>query len=202
MRLLIIKEYMLKGVLPIQDLVVSLNCIEVDCESLDKCPCNVSTCGSDPVAHFEIPQVLFDYGTDSAIQYIGSVDKQNSFIVYTDSLSKVKTYQKYRKRGKNKPFVYIDTTPNKNGLLDGYIFNAPLLKRISIVGIFKDPRQLEDFQCNCSDGELEQYDDTKMDSNFNYIDALIKDRLTRQKLQYYRQYQAPILPNDQQNNAG
>jgi len=39
--------------------------------------------------------------------------------------------------------VYIDTTPNANGMYDGFIFNAPLLKSISIIAIFKDPRQLE-----------------------------------------------------------
>jgi hypothetical protein len=55
MRLLIIKEYMMQGILPIQDLLVSVNCSPVDCQSLDKCPCNKNTCGRDPVAHFEIP---------------------------------------------------------------------------------------------------------------------------------------------------
>jgi len=33
----------------------------------------------------------------------------------------------YRKRGRNKPFVYIDTTPNENGMYDCFIFNAPLI---------------------------------------------------------------------------
>jgi hypothetical protein len=62
----------------------------------------------------------------------------------------ISTIKKYRKRGKNRPWVYIDVTPNSEGLLDCYIFNAPLLKQISVVGIFKDPRQLEDFQCDCT----------------------------------------------------
>jgi len=34
-------------------------------------------------------------------------------------------------------------------MLDCYIFNAPLIKQITFIGIFKDPRQLEDFQCDC-----------------------------------------------------
>jgi len=37
-----------------------------------------------------------------------------------------------------------------------------------------------------------------MDNNFNFIDMLVKDRLTQQKLRYYRQFQAPVRPNDQQ----
>ena len=51
MRLSVIKEYMLKGILPINDLLIALNCIPVDCDTLDKCKCRGTTCG-DPVAHF------------------------------------------------------------------------------------------------------------------------------------------------------
>ena len=145
LRLLIIKEYMMQGILPVQDLLTSLNCIPVDCDSLDKCGCNASNCGSDPVAHFQIPQLLFDYGLKKAIYYIGTTDRQNPFIVYTKPFDRISTIQKYRKRGKNKPWVYINITPNQDGLLDCYIFDAPLIKSVTVVGIFKDPRQLEDF---------------------------------------------------------
>lgn len=200
-RLLIIKEYMLKGILPITDLLVSLNCIPVDCDSLDKCGCNASICGSDPVAHFQIPQLLLDYGLHKTIYYLGSTDKQQPFIVYTKPFDVLSTIQKYRKRGKNKPWVYIDITPNAEGLLDCYIFNAPLIKQISIMAIFKDPRQLENFQCNCQD-EFANDKATQMDSNFNFIDTLVKEKLTKEKLYYYRQMSAPLLPNDQRFSAG
>jgi hypothetical protein len=49
---------------------------------------------------------------------------------------------KFLRRGAEKPYVYIDTTPNENNMYDCWIFNAPLLKKISVIGIFKDPRQL------------------------------------------------------------
>ena len=196
MRLAVIKEYMLKGILPIEDLLVSLNCIPVDCDTLDKCKCSGTVCG-EPTAHFQIPQILFDYGLNHSIKYIGSSDKQNSFLVYTKPIDKIKTYQKYRKRGKNKPWVYVDVTPNSDGLIDCYIFGAPLIKQVSVVAVFKDPRQLEEFQCDC-EGNTE----TQMDMNFNFLDIVIKDRLTQQKLRYYRQYAAPILPNNQEYNAG
>lgn len=197
MRLAVIKEYMLKGILPVEDLLMSINCVPVDCDTLDKCKCRGSVCG-EPTAHFQIPQLLFDYGLGKSIKYIGSSDKQHSFLVYTKPIDKIKNYQKYRKRGKHKPWVYIDVTPNNDGLIDCYIFGAPLIKQVSVVGIFKDPRQLEEFQCNC---EGEQ-DVTTMDVNFNFLDIVIKDRLTQQKIKYYRQLQAPILPNDQTYNAG
>lgn len=198
-RLAIIKEHILKGMLPLQDLLMSINCIPVDCESIDKCKCNAQTCGSDPIAHFEIPQLLFDYGLKKAVYYVGSIDKQHPFIVYTKPFNVLNTIQKYKKRGKNKPWVYIDVTPNENGLLDCYIFNAPLIKQVSVVGIFKDPRQLEEFVCknNC-----EKYQESQQDANYNAIDILIKERLTKQKLYYYRQAAAPILPNDQRYSSG
>ena len=199
MRLAVIKEYQLKGVLPIDDLLMSLNCVPVDCDTLDKCKCRGTVCG-EPTAHFQIPQVLFDFGLGSSIKYIGSSDKQHPFLVYTRPIDKIKTYQKYRKRGKNKPWVYVDVTPNGDGLIDCYIFGAPLIKQVSVVAVFKDPRQLEEYQCNCDGNNQET--STMADNNLNFLDIVIKDRLTQQKIRYYRQLAYPILPNDQTINAG
>ena len=184
-RLALIKEYSLKGVLPTKDLLVSINCIKVDCKDLDRCNCGNENTGN-PVAHFEIPQLINDYG-DQAIEYIGSTDRQMPFIYYTSSQSYLWGSQ-YRKRGRNKPYVYIDITPKGDGLLDGYIFNAPMIKEISIVAIFKDPRQLEDYGC-C---EGEQSD------NYNFLTTQIKEQLTKRKIYYYRQLAASIQPNNQE----
>ena len=52
-RLQVIKEYSLKGILPIRDLLLAVNCIDVDCKDLDRCKC--SSYVGRPVAHFEIP---------------------------------------------------------------------------------------------------------------------------------------------------
>lgn len=41
-RLQIIKEYSLKGILPKNDLLLSLNCIDVDCKSLERCNCGTT----------------------------------------------------------------------------------------------------------------------------------------------------------------
>ena len=192
MRLQVIKEYFLKGILPIRDLLASINCIKIDCKDLDRCAaCNNKNAHlGKPVAHFEIPQIVNDYGIQG-IDYIGSTDRQNPFLWYT-SINTTFTYQKYRKRGKNKPFVYIDTTPNENGMYDCFLFNSPLMKEISVVAVFKDPRQLEGYSC-CNEYS---------DSNFTFINNEVKDRLTQKKIRYYRQMAAPILPNDQTYSAG
>lgn len=180
-RLQIIKEYQLKGIFPKKDLLLAVNCIPVDCEDLDRCRCSSSYVGK-PVAHFQIPQL---YDGDS-ISYLGSTDRQTPFIWYT-SINMAFKYAKYRKHNKNKPFVYIDTVPNNNGMFDCFIFNTPLLKEVSIEAIFKDPRQIEDFSC-CSDYQ---------EDNFTFINNDIKDRLTKKKIYYYRQLAAPVLPNNQ-----
>ena len=187
-RLQILKEYSLKGVLPANDLYLSLNCIPVDCKSIDKCSCNKDS-NESPTAHFEIPQVLNDYGNLS-IDYIGSTDKQLPFIYYTSSAAF--RYHKYRKRGKKKPYIWIDTTPNENGMYDCFVFNAPLLKEVSISAIFKDLRQLEGYNC-CSNLQ---------DDNMTFINNEIKKRVTEKKIRYYRQLQPANIPNDQAYQAG
>lgn len=184
-RLMILKEYSTKGILPVKDLLLSIKCIPVDCKSLDKCSKCSNGINGKPMAHFEIPQILFDYGKES-IAYLGSTDRQNPFNYYTSVLNWQK-YNKYRKRPLNKPYVFIDTTPNERGMYDCYVFNAPLLKQVSIVAIFKDPRQLEEFGC-C---------DEYSDDNFSFINNEIKKRLTEKKIRYYRASATGVSPNDQ-----
>lgn len=188
-RLLILKEYSLKGIIPVKDLYISVNCVPVDCKDLERCgPCCDNDCPT-PTAHFEIPQILNDYGALS-IDYIGSTDRLNPFVWYTSSTAF--RQHKYRKRGKNKPYVWIDTTPNANGMYDGFIFGAPLISQISVTAIFKDLRQLFNLQC------CQQY----VDDNMSFINAEIKKRVTEKKIRYYRQLAAPLLPNDQTYNQG
>ena len=189
-RLQILKEYSLKGILPVKDLYVSINCIPIDCKDLERCRCkDVDECFSTPTAHFEIPQIVNDYGALS-IDYIGSADRQLPFIYYT-SLFNYRNH-KYRKRGKNKPYVWIDTTPNENGMYDCFIFNAPLLNTVSISAIFKDLRQLGNYSC-CVDLQ---------DDNMTFINNEIKKRVTEKKLRYYRSFAPNNLPNDQAYQPG
>lgn len=190
-RLAILHEYYLKGIYPIEDLLMSINCIDVDCKSLERCQC-----GRDfgtPTQHFEIPQLISEYGKD-AIEYIGSTDRQNKFMILT-SLSDLRN-RKYRKRGLGKPYVWIDFAPNENGMLDCFLFNAPFLQQVSIVAAFKDPRQLNRYSC-CNIDEL-----NGPDVNMSFIDKLVKDKLTKEKLYFYRQAAAPLRSNDQTYSTG
>lgn len=181
-RLQIIKEYSLKNLIPRNDLLMGIHCIDVDCKSLDKCPCGGTTY-SPPVAHFEIPQIVNDLASES-VEYIGSIDREVQFKVYTNTSWQ---YHKYLRRGSEKPFVYIEPTPNENNMYDVWIYNSPLLKKISVIAIFKDPRQLLQYDC-CKGEEID---------NLSFISTEIKKRLTEKKIRYYRQLLQPPQPNNQ-----
>ena len=178
-RLQIIKEYSLKNLVPKKDLLYAINCIDLDCKSLDRC---CTTNYSKPELHFEIPQLVNDFGEES-IEFIGSTDRQIQFKHYMSIEFK---HHNTKLRGSRKPYVYIEPTPNENNMYDGWIFNIPLLKRISIVGIFKDLRQLDNYGC-CQE-EL---------NNITFIDTEVKKRLTEKKLRYYRQFLQQPQPNNQ-----
>lgn len=181
-RLQIIKEYSLKNLIPRNDLLMSINCIDTDCKSLDKCPCSGTTY-SKPQLHFEIPQIVNDLAQES-IEFIGSIDRNVQFKVYTNTAYQ---YHIYSRRGANKPFVYIEPTPNENNMYDAWIFNAPLLKKVSVIFIPKDPRQLLQYDC-CAGDDLE---------NYTFLSAEIKKRLTEKKIRYYRQLWQQPQPNNQ-----
>ena len=181
-RLQIIKEYSLKNLIPRNDLLMSINCIQLDCKSLDKGSCGTSSY-TQPQLHFEIPQLVNDFA-EEAVEFIGSVDKKIQFKVYTSTAFQ---YHKYLRRGGNKPFVYIEPTPNENNMYDAWVFNAPLLKTLSVIAIFKDPRQLEQFEC-CAGDDIE---------NYSFISTEIKKRLTEKKLRYYKMMATQPTPNTQ-----
>lgn len=192
-RLSIINELYSKGIAPIDDLLMAINCVDVDCESLERCSCGKKSDGDTITAHFQIPQLVTTYGTQ-AIKYLGATDRQNKFTIVT-SLSELQTI-KYRRRGLTKPYVWIDLAPNAEGMLDCFLFNAPFVRQVSIVAVFKDPRQLNKYKC-CNLDDL-----NGPDVNNSFIDQLIKDKLTKEKLYYYRQAAAPKLSNDQQYTSG
>ena len=74
-------------------------------------------------------------------------------------------------------------------MYDGWIFNLPYVKTISVTGIFKDPRQLERLGC---DGNCDNFS-----GDFGSISREVQTRLTKEKLYFYRQaLQAPHR-NDQ-----
>lgn len=183
MREAVVLEWWKKGILQKGDLLTAINCIEVNCKDPSKC-CNNQAGFSEK--HFEIPQTIAGIGEDS-IYWIGSVDRKQPYTVYYSPIHA--SYHKYNKRKSDKPYVYIEKTPNENGMYDGWVFNLPYVKQIAVVGIFRDPRQLEKLGC---DGSCDNNN-----GDFGSISHEVQSRLTKEKLYFYRQaLQAPHR-NDQ-----
>ena len=168
-RLKVIYELSQRGQDIFRDLAVSINCIPIDCKDLERCNSCRDFCAGTPVAHFEVPQFI-----NGSIIFLGSNDKQLQFNYYT-SVTSLK-FRKYKKRVNSKPYVWIDQTPNENGLFDCFIFNAPLLESASITAVFKDPRQLDRFNC-C--------DNTEQSSTLSFVNNEIVKRLTEKLVRWY-----------------
>lgn len=187
----LIKNYMMKGQLPIKELMLTIPCIDIDCKEIERCRCN-STCGT-PMAHFTIPQVYTDMGNGSMIHYVGSTDMQQPFLWFTDPITM--KYSVFSRRGKKIPRVYIDTTPNMENFYDCFLFNGPLIKQVTVQAVFKDPRQA--FERGCCEDTFECDDLT---TNMSFLDREAMDYVTSKYLVYYRQMMQQDRPNDQALN--
>ena len=184
-RCAIIKDWYLKNMLNLGDMMVAINCVEVDCKDQNKCSCMSSLANAKMAKHFEIPQLMPGLGAD-ALAFVGSTDRSHAFKVYynLEAIKYQQHYQKYRKRSNNKPFVYIEKTPNENGMYDCWIFDAPFVQYIAVIGIFKDPRQLEKYNC-CDDIDYLE---------MGAISNEIKNRILQKKIQLYRTSAPPAAP--------
>ena len=184
-RCAIIKDWYLKNMLNLGDMMVAINCVEVDCKDQNKCSCMSSLANAKMAKHFEIPQLMPGLGVD-ALAFVGSTDRSHAFKIYynLEAIKCQQHYQKYRKRPNNKPFVYIEKTPNENGMYDCWIFDAPFVQYIAVIGIFKDPRQLEKYNC-CDDIDYLE---------MGAISNEIKNRILQKKIQLYRTSAPPAAP--------
>ena len=181
----IIKDWYLKNALNLSDMMVAINCVEVDCKDQNKCSCISSLANAKMAKHFEIPQLMPGLGSD-ALMFVGSTDRSNAFKIYynLEAIKYQQHYQRYRKKSNPKPFVYVEKTPNENGMYDCWIFDAPFVQYIAVIGIFKDPRQLEKYNC-CDDIEYLE---------MGAISNEIKNRILQKKIQLYRTPAPPAAP--------
>ena len=184
-RLVCIFKYAKQNMLPLKALSIALRCVPVDCETLDRCCLSEPTEYDLQASHFEIPAIV---DIPNAVRFIGSTDMQTEFTVYT---SKAYQAHKYKMRGSKKPYVFIDTNLNKNGMMDCFIFGAPMLERITVSAIFRDLRQVEEYMSEFGCCPMEEtYSPT-------FIDTEAKAQLLNKKFKYYRQAPAQPLPNQQ-----
>lgn len=150
----------------------SIRCISVDCKDIENCDCFDNDLPKKSMPHFEMP-VPFMNGGDASIVYIGSIDMMERYPVFTNYEQMYAL--KYRRVKLRKPYVFLNMAPNGRGFLDGYIFNAPYVQSVTVVGAFKDARKyLETYCC--------EYDD-----NSDILNSQIAEIITKEKIAYYSQ---------------
>lgn len=150
----------------------ALTCIPVDCKPIESCPECVGGAGlpGDPIPHFEIPQPMFN-SIRMIIDYVGTTDMSEPYIVY-DNIEKMNVH-KYRRSRNRKPYVFLNPAPNQNGMIDGYIFGAPYVQEITVVGVFKDLRKFYEDSC------------CEFDDHSDLLNAEIREKILAQYATFY-----------------
>lgn len=183
-RLTIIKEYSLKGLLPANDLMIKINCVELDDQPINRIG-EFEAFNGYYIKHFEVPQIAYAFDKES-VGYVGTIDGQNSFTIYTDRHAWIN--HRNKRFVKQNPHVFIDTATNYNNKYDGWIISKTPLQEgilISVIAIWKDPRDLMEYQC-CKEEEI---------CNWTFISTEIIKRVTEKYLRYYRMLYQPPTPS-------
>jgi len=164
---------------------LELKCINLD----DNSDCNYLP--DSKTMAMKIPAIAAT-SMDSAVEYFGLNNKQNSFIVYYTT-SQIQNHKR-RVRTKLKPFIWIDTTLDQNGFMTAYLMNSSSyneLKYMSIRAIFEHPSRVLNSNANFGDTEYPAP---------GHIQNKIIDALTEKYVRYYRQLNILSTPNTQSDN--
>jgi hypothetical protein len=159
--------------------------LRIVCTDLsNNAPCGFTSGDGVPAVKIQPIASTFD---DSAIEYFGLMNKQEKFIVYydTDNIGN----HKYRVKTAKRPFIWIDTTQDQNGLMTAYLLNAGKyfnLKYLSVRAIFEHPSRIG----GSTAGEKEY-------PAPGHVQMAIIDSLTEKYVRYFRQMNIPPLPNTQ-----
>ena len=168
-------------------LLQTIDSLEIQCTSLayaDSCPEFAGF--TDQVPAVEIPPLLATFD-DSAIEYLGLVNKQEKFSVYYDS-SDIQNHR-VRVRTAHRPFVWVDTSLNQNNKFTLYFFNMGKfnpLRFVSIRAAFNNPSSLQALDPHSIEREYPAP---------LHMQLAIVDSLTEKYVRYFRQLNLVPAPN-------
>lgn len=149
-------------------------------------PCGEGSGEGVPAVKISPISATFD---DSAVEYFGLMNKQEKFIVYYDADSIGN--HKYRAKTKNRPYIWIDTTLDPDGMMTAYFLNAGRFSNLdflSIRAIFEHPTRVGTLVDNFGDLEYPAP---------GHLQNSIIDALTEKYVQYYRKLNIINPPNTQ-----
>lgn len=169
-------------------LLQTIDSICLECRDLSK-DCVLKS--GDQVPSIKIPQLLSTFD-DSAIEFIGLVNKQEAFKVYY-STDEIRNHQ-YRRHTKHKPFVWVDNTLDDESMITLYFFNMGNdnpLQYVSIRAMFERPTWVS---------KIDPVFDEKEYPAPAHMQNSIIDALTEKYVRYFRQLNIPTQPNTQTDN--
>jgi hypothetical protein len=178
----LIKQMEMQGVVDYSDLLQEINCIELDCKDLGLC-CETST--KQPTLHFILP--AFNH-----LDYIGLATQDTPFKVYDNIGFK---YNKYRdSRLTNRPYIQFR---NKDGVIHGFVFNAPThnLKYLSARLVLENPLEVNRYDCCTLNPREDRFPIP------DYMVQQIIDGITSKWASWYYRFQGQRFPNTQ-NSIG
>jgi hypothetical protein len=141
--------------------------------------------------YFELPEIAYTFD-NTAIEFIGPMDKSRNWKVYTNTTFRS---HKYKPLTSLSPFVYIDTTPNASGLLDCFIFNAgeyASLKYLSTIAIFEHPEMVV--------SQMQGEDEAEYPAPGWMQDEIIS-HLTKRYIYFYRTLNIPEQTSDRSEDT-
>jgi len=187
-----VNKYAMGSKLNTKYLLQSLDNLEIKCTSLAYTDaCDAFRFSNDAVPALEVPALLAT-PDDSAIEYLGLTNKQEKFAVYYSTSDIIN--HKVRIRTAKKPFAWVDTTLNTNGMNTIYFFNMGShnpLKYVSLRAIFNHPSAVMLYDTGYEDREY---------AAPAHMQMAILDTVTEKYIRYYRQMHTVPQPNTQTDN--
>ena len=187
-----VNKYSMTSKLNTKYLLQSLDNLEIKCTSLAYADeCDEFRFMNEEVPALEVPPLLAT-PDDSAIEFLGLTNKQEKFAVYF-STSDIANHR-VRIKTASRPYVWVDTTLNTNGMNTLYFFNLGKfnpLKYVSIRAIFNTPSTVAMFDPGYADREY---------AAPAHMQMAILDAVTEKYIRYYRQMNAQAQPNTQTDN--
>ena len=181
----VLLEFAAKGLVDLSRLTQRIDGIKIEEDDVST-ECDVSTGAC--ALHFEIPNI--NRFVDTPIKFIGSMDSQISFKVYYDRDWR---FHKYRLATAKKPFAWVSTRANSNGLYDVFLFNLGKysgLRYISIDALFDNPYDILKTEY------YEQFASSDFFAPMIIKEAVI-DKITNKYINFYRKLHMNQKPNTQ-----
>ena len=182
----IILELSTKGIIDIGRLPQRIDGIKVAEKDLSaNCTVEAESCAP----HFEIPNI--NRAATEPILYLGTMDGSLSFKVYYDRDYR---FHKYRLATSKKPFAWISSAVNSEGLYDVFLFNLGRYSNIQFLSmdiLLDNPYDL------LNTDYYDQFSAAEFYAPLIVQTAII-DKITQKYIGYYRQLHAQPKPNIQQ----